>query len=183
MIAAVLVMTVRVAVLGLAAALCASMPVAASANDGDKAFFEQVKGRWQGPGEIVAGKYKGTKFVCTLDGSTPGDKTGMTLDGACNVGLFAQPMKASVALQGKNYKGQFMDGALGDGLDITSGNIDGDRVVFSLNRKKLDGAMLARLADPNKMNVTISVRVGKQLVPVIGMSLNRLDTVKTSSVD
>ena len=92
-------------------------------------------------------------------------------------------MKASVALNGRGYSGQLMDGAKGDGLDITSGNIDGNRVVFSRNRKKLDGAMLARLANPNKMNVTISVRVGEQLVPVIGVSLNRLDSVKTSSVD
>ncbi len=174
-------MTYRVAVLGLAAAIGALAPVSASANDSDKVFFKQVEGRWQGPGEIVAGKYKGTKFVCTLNGTTPVKKTGMTLEGACNVGLFAQPMKASVALEGRNYRGQFMDGALGDGLDITSGNIDGDRVVFSLNRKKLDGAMLARLASENTMNVTISVRVGKQLVPVIGMSLNRLDGIKTSS--
>lgn len=161
--------------------VAASLPV--SAMESDKAFFEHVQGRWEGPGEIVAGKYKGTKFVCTLDGVAPRQQTGMTLEGTCNVGLFAQPMKASVALDGNRYSGRFMDGAAGDGLDITSGNIDGDRVVFSINRNKLNGAMLARLADPDTMNVTISVRVGEKLVPVIGVSLNRLDTIATSAVD
>ncbi len=34
----------------------------------DKAFFESVAGTWKGPGEIVAGKYKGTKFTCNLIG-------------------------------------------------------------------------------------------------------------------
>ena len=33
------------------------------------------------------------------------------------------------------------------------------------------------MADENTMNVTVSVRVEKQMVPVIGMSLKRVDTV------
>ena len=30
-------------------------------------FFQSVEGKWVGPGEIVAGKYKGTKFTCSFD--------------------------------------------------------------------------------------------------------------------
>jgi hypothetical protein len=37
--------------------------------------------------------------------------------------------------------------------------------------------MLARLADEDTMNVTVSVRVEEEMVPVIGMSLKRVDTV------
>jgi hypothetical protein len=49
---------------------------AASAADRDKAFFEQAEGNWSGPGEIIAGKYKGTKFVCNFTGSTPAKNAG-----------------------------------------------------------------------------------------------------------
>ncbi len=51
------------------------------AADKDKQFFQTIEGQWSGPGEIVAGKYKGTKFVCNLAGSTPDESVGMTLDG------------------------------------------------------------------------------------------------------
>ena len=35
--------------------------------------------------------------------------------------------------------------------------------------------MQARLPDDNTMNVTVSVRVDEDMVPVIGMSLKRVD--------
>jgi tripartite-type tricarboxylate transporter receptor subunit TctC len=38
---------------------------------------------------------------------------------------------------------------------------------------KLNGAMIARLQGKNTMTVTISVKVEDQMIPVIGMSLNR----------
>lgn len=172
-------MSFRVTAFAAIAACVAAQPVSVSARDSDHAFFRKVSGRWQGPGEIVAGKYKGTKFICTISGTPESIKPGMTLDGTCNVGVFAQSMRANVVLNSKGYRGKFMDGAAGKGLDITSGNINADRVVFSLNRKQLDGAMLARLADRDTMNVTISVKVEEQMVPVIGMSLKRVDVIKT----
>jgi hypothetical protein len=55
-------------------------------------------------------------------------------------------------------------------------------MVFGLNRKQLNGAMLARVSDQNTMNVTVSVRVEKELVPVIGMSLKRIDNVAVGSI-
>lgn len=145
-------------------------------------FFQQIEGKWRGPGEIVAGKYKGTRFICRFDGSVPGSLLGMSLEGDCRVGLFTQRMSASVAREGRTYKGTFLDGAGGEGLDITAGHVGQDRVALTLNRKRLDGAMLARLADPNTLNVTVSVRVGDAFVPVIGISLDRLDPVKVGAV-
>ena len=69
---------------GLAAATIAAIGLSASpalSVDRDKAFFEQVAGQWKGPGEIVAGKYKGTKFTCSLTGlPADGNLTGITLD-------------------------------------------------------------------------------------------------------
>lgn len=143
----------------------------------DKKFFENVEGEWVGPGEIVAGKYKGTKFNCTFTGSTPAGKVGMTLDGGCRVGVFTQKMSATVEhSNSKGYRGTFLDGAAGKGLDIISGSVvDAHKVVFSLNRNQLKGVMQARIPDGNSMTVTISVRVEEQLVPVIGMSLKRVD--------
>jgi hypothetical protein len=154
----------------------------AAATDNDTMFFKKAQGKWSGPGEIVAGKYKGTKFVCTFDGSTHGENTGMTMDGSCRVGVFNQDMKATVQRAGSKYKGAFLDGAKGKGLDIVAGNVTGNRVTFALNRNQLNGAMLAKLTTDNSMNVNISVRVNKDMVPVIGMTLTRIDSTTTSGI-
>ena len=156
----------------------------ASAGARDKAFFEQVTGSWQGKGEIVAGKYKGTKFACDLTGDTaPAKGAGIQLDGFCRVGVFKQPMSALIAKAGGTYKGKFLDGASGKGLDITSGQVTGNKVVMGINRQRLNGAMIARLESDNKMNITISVKVENRMVPVIGLSLDRnLDDIAVGSI-
>jgi len=166
----------------VAASATVGLTEAANANERDKKFFEQVEGEWVGPGEIVAGKYKGTKFTCSFTGSTPEVKVGMTLDGACRVGVFTQKMSATVERKGNGYRGTFMDGAAGKGLDVVSGNVDGRRVVLALNRAALKGAMIARLSGDDAMTVTVSVRVEKQMVPVIGMNLKRVDGAAVGSV-
>ena len=163
----------RIIPLCLAAiALLSASP--ALARDRDTVFFESVAGSWKGPGEIVAGKYKGTKFVCNLSGGEhDGKAIGITLDGSCRVGVFNQKMSAVITRKGSSYTGRFLDGSAGDGLDIVSGKITRDRAIMGINRKKLNGAMIARLHDTETMNVTISVKVGKEMVPVIGMTLKR----------
>lgn len=158
------------------------IPLAAGAADRDAQFFKSVEGQWRGPGEIVAGKYKGTKFICNFKGSTPDDAVGMALDGSCRVGVFTQPMSARIERNGRAYKGQFLDGAQGKGLDVVSGNVDGRRVVFALNRKQLNGAFLANLSGRDSMNVTVSVRVNNELVPVIGMNLTRVGEPDSDTV-
>lgn len=160
----------------LAGLLLAGSVAAASAAPlaaGDEVFFKKVVGQWNGPGQIVAGKYKGTKFVCNFDGSEADKTPGMALEGSCRMGLFSQKMRAEVERREGGYTGAFLDGAEGKGLDIVSGNVDGDTVVFGLNRKQLRGAMIAKLADEDRLDITVSVRVGGELVPVIGMSLKR----------
>ena len=154
----------------------------ADANDREARFFRQIEGKWRGPGEIVAGKYKGTKFTCEFAGETPSNKLGMTLDGGCRVGLFSQKMKASVKRGGGSYTGTFLDGAQGEGLDVVAGSVSPSRAVLTLKRNQLDGAMLARLASKNQLNITVSVNVGDTLVPVIGMKLDRVDAVAVGSV-
>ncbi|MCA1493584.1 hypothetical protein [Sinorhizobium alkalisoli] len=151
----------------------------------DKAFFEKVAGQWKGPGEIVAGKYKGTKFTCDLTGEpTSGPMAGIKLDGFCRVGVFKQPMSAMITQKGGSYTGRFLDGADGKGLDIVSGNVARDKVVVGINRKKLNGAMIARLQDEETMNITISVKVEETMVPVIGVSLNRqMDNIAVGSIE
>lgn len=159
-----------------------ALPVAAGSTSRDAAYFSKLNGKWKGPGEIVAGKYKGTKFVCDLDGTTPKDNLGMTLKGSCRVGVFTQKMEATVKRTSNSYKGQFLDGAIGEGLDVIAGNVTSDSVVLTLKRKQLDGAMLARLHGDNQLNVTVSVKVNNDLVPVIGMKLDRLDPIAVGSV-
>ena len=45
----------------LAFVISALFSLQAYANEAT--FFKHIQGKWSGPGEIVAGKYKGTKFV------------------------------------------------------------------------------------------------------------------------
>jgi hypothetical protein len=159
-----------------AAILVAASTASAVASDRDRKFFDQVQGEWNGPGEIVAGKYKGTRFNCSFKGTTPDGKIGMSLDGGCRVGLFTQKMSATVEHKGRQgYRGTFMDGAEGEGLDVVDGKVGDRRVTFALNRNQLNGAMLASLPDGDTMHVTVSVRVEDQMVPVIGMNLKRVD--------
>jgi hypothetical protein len=157
---------------------------AAQAGEHDKKFFETVQGEWSGPGEIVAGKYKGTKFNCNLAGTTPQGKIGMTLDGGCRVGIFTQKMSATIEQKGaKGYQGAFLDGADGKGLDIVSGSVvDGHKVVLSINRKQLRGVMQARVSGRDTMIVTVSVKVDTQMVPVIGMNLKRVDGAAVGAI-
>jgi hypothetical protein len=166
-------------VFGLIAALATSIGSANAAND--RTFFGNVEGDWHGPGKIVAGKFKGTKFTCKFAG-TPADgrKLGVSMDGTCRVGVFNQPMNAVINKSGSGYKGQFLDGAKGQGLDIVSGKFKKTRAVIGINRNKLDGAMVADFLDPDTMNVTISVKVGQSMVPVIGLTLSRKLTRKSS---
>jgi hypothetical protein len=156
----------------------------AEAASRDQVFFNSVAGVWKGPGEIVAGKYKGTKFNCSLTGSpSPDGDTGIKLDGTCRVGVFQQPMTAVITQNGRGYTGKFLDGAEGKGLDIVSGSVNGDKVVMGINRAKLNGAMVASLRGDNKMNITISVKVEDQMVPVIGLSLDRdVDSIAVGSI-
>ena len=149
--------------------------------DSDARLLNDVAGRWVGPGEIVAGKYKGTRFTCNLLGESPTGKADVDLDGTCRVGVFSQTMKATIRRDGNSYQGQFLDGAKGKGLDITSGNVDGNKVIFGLKREQLNGAMLARITNRDAMNVTISVKVADQMVPVIAMNLKRVDETNTAS--
>ncbi|QND13978.1 hypothetical protein HB775_08880 [Rhizobium leguminosarum bv. trifolii] len=174
-------------VCGLAAAALspvADVAPAATAATRDKAFFDSVAGSWKGPGEIVAGKYKGTKFTCNLIGEPTGDSSaGIKLDGTCRVGVFKQPMTAVISQSGSSYKGKFLDGAAGRGLDVVSGAVSEDTVVVGINRAKLNGAMIARVRDDKTMNVTVSVKVESQMIPVIGLTLTRqVDEMAVGSI-
>jgi len=149
----------------------------------DVKFFKNIQGKWSGPGEIVAGKYKGTKYICTFDGTNPEKGEGMMIDGSCRVGVFSQKMTAHVTKKGSSYKGAFLDGAKGDGMDVTGGRYTRNRIIVDIVRKNLKGIMIVNLEDQNQLKATISVRHNKQLVPVIGMNLKRIDTgTVTSSV-
>ena len=138
----------------------------------ERTYFRNVQGSWAGAGKIVAGKYKNTRFTSTFQGTTP-KGIGMKLNGKCRVGLFSQTIKANIIKRGNSFRGTFLDGAKGKGLDIVSGKLRRNRLIVGINRKKLTGTMVANLKNRNKMHVTISVRANNRLVPVIGLTLNR----------
>ena len=155
---------------------------AAPAQASERSYFTGVEGTWSGAGTIVAGPYKNTRFTCKLAGRTPA-KAGMKLSGKCRVGLFSQPIEATVSKRGRGYRGRFLDGAKGKGLDIVSGRLRGRKLVLGIKRKKLKGTMVANLKNRNKLNITISVNVKGSLVPFIGLSLARTGNVKRASLN
>jgi hypothetical protein len=162
----------------LSALLFAIVP-AKAAQLSEAAFYKEVAGSWSGPGEIVAGKYKGTKFTCDFKGAPPSGKDGLAINGSCRVGVFAQPMTASLEKRGKGFTGRFLDGENGEGMNITGGRYSARRLVVDIKRKDLHGVMSTRLTEDDKLNITISVRVQDRLIPVIGMLLDRRGTDKT----
>lgn len=159
--------------LNAAAAIALAMCVqSSSASASESRYFQNVQGKWSGAGRIVAGPYKNTRFTCNLEGQRPG-KVGMKLAGSCRVGLFSQPIEAIVTKRGRSYRGKFLDGAKGKGLDIVSGRLRGQKLVLGIKRKKLRGTMIANMKNNNSMNITIAVHVNGDLTPFIGLSLNR----------
>ena len=164
-------------IIAIFASMALTLPNAAA---GEKQFFKGIAGGWYGPGEIVAGKYKGTKFTCNLKGNTEPGQIGMDINGSCRIGVFSQPMSAKIKKRGAKYSGRFLDGEKGDGMDVTGGRFTTSRFVVGLKRKKLDATMVARLDGRNKLNVTISVKVRGQLIPVIGMSLDKTTQISSA---
>lgn len=143
------------------------------AQDKERVFFENVQGQWVGSGQVVAGKYKGTNFTCTFSGVQEPEKLGMALDGACRVGIFSQDIKAHVVKIEKQYQGTFNNGAQKNGMDIISGQIGDNNMVFGLVKDNINGTMLAHLTDKNTMTITLSIKVSDDMVPVIGVQLKR----------
>jgi len=158
----------------LLTALFLALAASGFAHASDSAFFSQVQGKWSGPGEIVAGKYKGTKFTCVFDGVNPAAKTGMKIDGYCRVGVFSQPMNAIIEKASGSYRGKFLDGEAGEGMDIIGGRYSGNKLVVNIKRKDLRGVLVASKDNADHMQMTISVRVDGRLIPVIGMRLDRM---------
>ncbi|UXM94004.1 hypothetical protein N5853_07685 [Bartonella sp. HY329] len=159
--------------LPLFAAFICSSSAHGAAHDAEEVFFQKIEGQWAGAGEVVAGKYKGTKFTCVFSGAQEQTKVGMALDGSCRVGIFSQAVKARVVRIEKGYQGTFNNGAKADGMDITSGRIGKKHMVFGLVRENINGTMTAHLADNDTMNITLSVKVSEDMVPVVGVKLKR----------
>lgn len=154
--------------------------LAVEAHASDRKFFSGIEGTWSGPGEIVAGKYKGTKFVCTFKGDNLAREPGMNIDGSCRVGVFSQKMSAMVRRAAGRYKGKFLDGAAGEGMDVVGGRFSRSKLSVDIVRKDLRGVMTTSLSKDRKLNITISVHVGRKLIPVIGMTLKQIGFKKSS---
>ena len=154
----------------------------ASAQASERSYFNSVRGQWSGKGEIIAGKYKNTRFTCKFTGNVP-KGIGMDITGKCRIGLFSQPMSARIIKRGDSYRGTFLDGAKGKGLDIVSGRFRANKLIVGINRKQLKGTMVANMKNRNKMHITISVRANdNRLVPVIGLTLNRVGNLKKAAL-
>ncbi|TNB46605.1 hypothetical protein FF124_16545 [Martelella lutilitoris] len=169
----------------IAAALVAALPANAAAESADSAFFRMVAGKWSGPGKIVEGKMKGTRFRCELDGlPIEGEKDGFKLDGKCRAGLFSHPMTAVFIREADGYRGRFLDGEDGDGLEVTGGSVENGKAVIELRREDVEGALVTSLKGPEDLNITLLIKGGTRYVPVIGLSLKRqTDPLSVGSID
>lgn len=166
--------------LAIASAFVACVSVSTAVAN-DKTYFRSVEGKWSGAGNIVAGPYKNTRFTCKFDGTSPRGN-GMELTGTCRVGLFSQPISAKVTKSRGKYRGAFLDGAKGKGLDIVSGRLRGQKLVLGIKRKQLNGTMVANLKSDKKMNITIAVLVNKKLIPFIGLTLHKTAGARRTSL-
>ena len=159
---------------GFAASLLLCAIGAHAGEREDRAFFEAVAGQWSGPGKIVEGKMKGTRFTCALDGlPLTGDETGFRLDGKCRTGMFSHPVSAVFIRDGETYRGQFLDGEDGDGLNVVGGAVKDSKAVIDLKRHDITGALVTNLQSDDDLNITLLIKGGTRFVPVIGLSLKR----------
>ncbi len=161
-------MSAKLSIAAAVFALAAVSPLAAQA--GDREFFDSTAASGQGPGEIVAGKYKGTKFTCDLKGESKSDGAGLKLDGSCRVGVFAQRCLHD-RTRGESYKGSFLDGYAARVSTSFRAPLSAPRHRRHQPQEpeRRHGSPVSRYK--NTLNVTISVRVNDSLVPVIGMTL------------
>lgn len=139
------------------------------------AFLQSVRGVWSGKGQVVAGRYKGTKFSCNFTAPSSAALTDMQLNGACRTGIFSQPIKASISGKGDTFQGSFNEGAQANGLDIVAGRVEKNRLTLELNREKLKGHMTARLVNDNSLNIVLAVKIDDEIIPVIDMNLTRAE--------
>jgi hypothetical protein len=92
-------------------------------------------------------------------------------------------MNATVKRKGRSYTGHFLDGARGRRPRRHR------RLRYAGPRRADPEAQQARrrhagsLASKNQLNITVSVNVGETLVPVIGMKLDRIDSVAVGAVE
>ena len=96
-------------------------PYAKFADDGSAHFSKNATGL-VGPGK-VAGKYGAHALIVPLTVHKR-QNVAIDMDGSA-VWACLRDMRATITRNGTRYKGQFLDGAKGKGLDITSGNVDG----------------------------------------------------------
>jgi len=158
--------------LALLAAGRAAQAAPAAAGD-NAAFLQSVRGAWSGQGQVVAGRYKGVKFSCRVTAPDAAGLSAMQFNGSCRAGIFSQPIKASISRVGGTYQGSFNEGAQGNGMDITAGQIENNRMILQLHREKLQGSMTAQLSGANLMHITLAVQIDDESIPVIGMDLTR----------
>ena len=137
-----------------------------------KAYFKSIQGKWAGKGEVVNGKYKNTKFKCELTGKTP-KKLGMEIKGFCRIGLIYQTITATIIKNKGYYKGKFLGGAKGNGLDVVGGRLRNKRFTAALTRKKINGTIIIDATKKNKMDIILTVEFKGNLYPIVELAMQR----------
>ena len=135
-------------------------------------YFESIQGKWAGKGEVIAGKYKNTKFICNINGKTP-ETIGMDIDGDCRIGFISQKISAFVEKNHNLYRGEFLGGAEGNGLDIIGGVLKDEKFTAYLVRDNLGGTIEINGQKKDNMKIDIAIEYQEQLYPIIVLNMVR----------
>jgi hypothetical protein len=165
----------RVLALALSAALAVAAALPARADD----LMTRFSGEWVGTGKLLFGPQYGTEFNCELKGNPSESLLNFNLTGRCWLGALSAPVYARLRYNTdtRQYYGEFMDGADGQGVDIVGARA-GEAISLRLMRGRLQGRLTAETVNSDQMKVMMFYRdiENNRELPVVAMGFARKGT-------
>jgi hypothetical protein len=165
-------------------ALLASTALPARADD-TAAFMQRFSGAWIGSGHLLVGTQNGLEFACELKGDPDKSKLTFGMSGTCRMGTLAAPINAKLRYNSdtRQFYGDFMGGAEGDGLDLVGARA-GEGFSLKLVRGATQGRLAASTVGRNEMKVVIYLKDPKSTaeMPVVAMGFTRKEVI-TGSIE
>lgn len=164
----------------LSLALSAALAVAAAALPARAdELMTQFSGEWEGTGLLLFGPQYGTKFNCELKGNPSDSQLNFNLTGRCWLGALSAPVRARLRYNAdtRQYYGEFMDGADGQGADIVGARA-GEAISLRLMRGRLQGRLTAETVTDDQLKVMMFYRdmENNRELPVVAMGFARKGT-------
>ncbi len=172
----------RAALLALSAALVLTASTLSARAEDAAAFMDRFSGQWIGSGQLLFGQPQ-AEFACELNGDSGGANSSFGMTGQCRMGGFSAPIFAKIRYNSdtRQYYGEFMDGAQGNGVDLV-GQRAGDGFSLRLVRGAMQGRLSAETVGHDQMKVVIYYRDprSKTETPVVAMGFTRREVITGS---